>query len=97
MHTVRLEDAACASRRRRAWASMQPTERVTLRLPVQDLQELDLYISLGHGTSRSEAIRIAIREWLDQARAKAIAKAQQMEQVRALAGGALKADELSRK
>ena len=76
---------------------MQPTERVTLRLPVQDLQELDLYISLGHGTSRSEAIREAIRHWLDGARVKAIERAQKMEQVRALAGPALKADEATRK
>jgi Arc/MetJ-type ribon-helix-helix transcriptional regulator len=76
---------------------MQPTERVTLRLPVQDLHEMDLYISLGHSTSRSEAIRAAIRDWLDKERSKAIERATKMEQVRALAGPALKADEATRK
>lgn len=77
---------------------MQPTERVTLRLPVQDLQEMDLYLKLGQGgTTRSEAIRAAIRDWLDKERVKAIERAQKMEQVRALAGPALKADEALRK
>jgi len=44
------------------------TERVTLRLPVSVLQDLDAFIQTGEYTTRSEAIRAAIKHFV---RAKA--------------------------
>ncbi|HVL48379.1 MAG TPA: ribbon-helix-helix domain-containing protein [Candidatus Thermoplasmatota archaeon] len=43
---------------------MQDTERVTLRLPVADLQLLDMFIESGEFGNRSEAIRRAIKDFV---------------------------------
>lgn len=40
------------------------TERVTLRLPVNDLHLLDALVEAGEVMNRSEAIRAAIREFV---------------------------------
>ena len=40
------------------------TERVTLRLPVNDLALLDALVEAGEVMNRSEAIRAAIREFV---------------------------------
>ncbi|HWG89428.1 MAG TPA: ribbon-helix-helix domain-containing protein [Candidatus Thermoplasmatota archaeon] len=51
---------------------MNDTERVTLRLPVDDLRDLDLLIEAGEFSNRSEAIRRAIKEFV-RSRAKDVA------------------------
>lgn len=43
---------------------MTDTERVTLRLPVQDLQALDLFVGTGEFSTRSEVIRQAIKDFV---------------------------------
>jgi Arc/MetJ-type ribon-helix-helix transcriptional regulator len=42
------------------------TERVTLRLPVQDLQDLDMLIQAGAFMNRSDAIRAAIKDFVSR-------------------------------
>jgi Arc/MetJ-type ribon-helix-helix transcriptional regulator len=72
-------------------------ERVTLRLQKAQLEQLDLLVALGEFDDRSTAIRVAIREFLDKNRAKALAKADEMAKLQAIAASALKADEVLRK
>jgi Arc/MetJ-type ribon-helix-helix transcriptional regulator len=42
------------------------TERVTLRLPVMDLQDLDMLIQAGAFMNRSDAIRAAIKDFVSR-------------------------------
>ena len=72
-------------------------ERVTLRLARIQLEQLDLLVQLGEFDDRSTAIRQAIRELVDSRRAAALRKANEIEDLKAKAAGALRADELSRK
>lgn len=41
---------------------MAETDRVTLRLPADDLEQLDMLVELGEFANRSEAIRRAITD-----------------------------------
>ena len=43
---------------------MNDSERVTLRLSVQDLQALDLFVGTGEFANRSEVIRQAIKDFV---------------------------------
>ena len=43
---------------------MQPTERVTLRLPARELEGIDVLVTLGEFSNRSEAIRAALRSFV---------------------------------
>lgn len=42
------------------------TERVTLRLPVSDLQALDMFIQAGEYMNRSDVIRQAIKDFVSR-------------------------------
>lgn len=42
------------------------TERVTLRLPVADLQALDMFIQAGEYMNRSDVIRQAIKDFVSR-------------------------------
>lgn len=72
-------------------------ERVTLRLPRAQLEQLDFLISLGEFDDRSSAIRQAIRELIDARRSKVLAKVEETARLQAMAAGAVKADEVLRK
>lgn len=72
-------------------------ERVTLRLRRDQLEQLDLLVSLGEFDDRSSAIRQAIRELVDSRRAKAIARADEVARFQAAAATAAKADDVMRK
>jgi len=41
-------------------------ERVTLRIPKQQIEEVEEMVELGKYPNRSEAIRSAVREMLDE-------------------------------
>lgn len=43
---------------------MNDSERVTLRLPVSDLQALDMFVGTGEFPNRSEVIRQAIKDFI---------------------------------
>lgn len=47
------------------------TERVTLRLPVQDLAALDVFVETGQFMNRSDVIRAAIKDFV-RSRAKEV-------------------------
>jgi Arc/MetJ-type ribon-helix-helix transcriptional regulator len=49
------------------------TDRVTLRLPADDLEQLDMMVDIGEFANRSEAIRTAIRD-LIRSRADKVAE-----------------------
>ena len=61
------------------------TQRVTVRLPVQQIHAIDTFIRLGEFASRSEAIRTAVSGLIQQIteqvyeRAKTLEKIQQLE------------------
>ncbi len=45
-----------------------PMERVTLRIPKQQIEEVEQMVELGEYPNRSEAIRAAVREMLAEER-----------------------------
>ena len=56
-------------------------QRITIRLPEQQLKMIDLMVDMGEFPSASEAIRTAIRDLIDQRSDKLIRYMQLMEQV----------------
>ena len=56
-------------------------QRVTIRLPEQQLKMIDLMVDLGEFPSASEAIRTAIRDLIDQRNDKLLRNLQLMEHV----------------
>jgi Arc/MetJ-type ribon-helix-helix transcriptional regulator len=47
---------------------MQTMERVTLRIPKQQIEEVEQMVETGEFPNRSEAIRSAVREMLNEQR-----------------------------
>ena len=45
---------------------MNKIQRITIRLPEQQLRKIDLMVDYGDFPSASEAIRTAIREFIDR-------------------------------
>jgi antitoxin ParD1/3/4 len=56
-------------------------QRVTIRLPEQQLKMIDLMVDQGEFPSASEAIRAAIRDLIDQRSEKIIRNLQLMERI----------------
>jgi len=56
-------------------------QRITIRLPEQQLKKIDLMVDFGDFPSASEAIRTAIREFIDQRNDKLLRNLQLMEQM----------------
>ena len=56
-------------------------QRITIRLPEQQLKMIDLMVDLGEFPSASEAIRTAIRDLIDQRNDKLLRNLQLMEHV----------------
>jgi antitoxin ParD1/3/4 len=56
-------------------------QRVTIRLPEQQLKMIDLMVDQGEFPSASEAIRAAIRDLIDQRSEKIIRNIQLMERI----------------
>lgn len=57
------------------------TERITVRLPVKQIQALDIFVRLGEFATRSEAIRRAVNLLIEQMYEK-VEKWEKMEQLR---------------
>jgi len=49
-------------------------ERVTLRIPAQQIEEVEQMVERGKYPNRSEAIRSAVREMLDEQRDQGTAR-----------------------
>jgi Arc/MetJ-type ribon-helix-helix transcriptional regulator len=56
-------------------------QRITIRLPEQQLKKIDLMVDFGDFPSASEAIRTAIREFIDQRNDELLRNLQLMEQM----------------
>ena len=56
-------------------------QRITIRLPEQQLRMIDLMVDLGEFPSASEAIRTAIRDLIDQRNDKLFRNLQLMEHI----------------
>ncbi|MCL7475130.1 MAG: ribbon-helix-helix domain-containing protein [Methanosarcinales archaeon] len=56
-------------------------QRVTLRLPEQQLKMIDVMVEQGEFPSASEAIRTAIRDLIDQRSDKLLRNLQLMERI----------------
>ncbi|MBE0522908.1 MAG: type II toxin-antitoxin system ParD family antitoxin [Methanosarcinales archaeon] len=56
-------------------------QRVTIRLPEQQLKMIDLMVDQGEFPSASEAIRAAIRDLIDQRSDKIIRNLQLLERI----------------
>ncbi|MCG7850478.1 MAG: ribbon-helix-helix domain-containing protein [ANME-2 cluster archaeon] len=56
-------------------------QRVTLRLPEQQLKMIDVMVDQGEFPSASEAIRTAIRDLIDQRSDKLLRNIQLMERI----------------
>jgi Arc/MetJ-type ribon-helix-helix transcriptional regulator len=56
-------------------------QRITIRLPEQQLKKIDLMVDFGDFPSASEAIRTAIREFIDQRNDKLLRNLQLMEKM----------------
>ena len=41
------------------------TQKITIRLPTQLIESVDMFINMGEFASRSEAIRRALKEYLE--------------------------------
>ncbi len=68
---IRLRDSAQIVRRLMAMSPVLPgeyttMERVTLRIPKQQIEEVEQMVETGQFPNRSEAIRSAVREMLSE-------------------------------
>jgi len=63
-------------------------QRVTLRLPEQQLKMIDLLVEYGEFPSASEAIRTAIRDLIDQRSEKLVGRIKLFEKAQEQAIGA---------
>lgn len=72
---------------------MQETERVTVRLPRDQVSTLEMLVKLGEFTNLSEAIRQAVRELVD---ARADRLAERIEKVKKLREIEAKVDALEK-
>ena len=60
------------------------TQRITVRLPQTALHSVDLFIRAGEFSSRSEVIRHAVNDFIDQYAQQVIDKAEKIKKVQAL-------------
>jgi Arc/MetJ-type ribon-helix-helix transcriptional regulator len=58
--------------------------RITIRLPQHDLHSIDLFIRAGEFSSRSEVIRHAVNEFIQNYANKVIEKAEKIRKVQQL-------------
>jgi Arc/MetJ-type ribon-helix-helix transcriptional regulator len=58
--------------------------RITIRLPQHDLHSIDLFIRAGEFSSRSEVIRHAVNEFIQNYANKVIEKAEKIRKVQEL-------------
>lgn len=59
-------------------------QRITIRLPLPDLQSIDLLIRVGEFSSRSEVIRHAINDFIKHYSIEAIEKANKIRKLQEL-------------
>lgn len=60
------------------------TQRITLRLPQQDIYSIDVFVRAGEFATRSEVIRHAVNEFIKNYADSLIEKADKMKKVQEL-------------
>ncbi len=60
------------------------TGRITIRLPLHDLQTIDLFIRFGAFATRSEVIRHAVDEFIKKYSDEVVEKAEKIKKVQEL-------------
>jgi len=63
-------------------------DRITIRLPQIDLRQIDLLIRLGEFSTRSEAIRHAVKEYIENHTTRILAKADKIKKIQELEAAA---------
>lgn len=61
---------------------MQQMEKITIRLSKEDIRQIDLCVKANEYASRSEAIRAAIRVFLDERMEKILTKIDKIQRIR---------------
>ena len=59
-------------------------DRITIRLPQTDLRHIDLLIRLGEFTTRSEVLRHAVKEYIENHTTSILAKADKLKKLQEL-------------
>jgi len=78
-HILGIQSVNCVNVRRN-----METDRVTLRLPRLCLHQIDLFVRSGEFSSRSEVIRHAVNEYLNNYAGRIIEKADKLRKVQEL-------------
>lgn len=76
---------------------MENGERVTIRLPQQELSDLDTFVASGIFATRSEVIRAALRDYINSYMAKAIERTKQREEFKRLRAETIDLDDFVKK
>ena len=63
-------------------------DRITIRLPQIDLRQIDLLIRLGEFTTRSEVVRYAVKEYIENHTTRILAKADKYKKIQELEAAA---------
>jgi Arc/MetJ-type ribon-helix-helix transcriptional regulator len=63
-------------------------DRITIRLPQIDLRQIDAFIRLGEFTTRSEVVRHAVKEYIENQRTRILAKAENIKKIQELEAAA---------
>lgn len=56
-------------------------DRITIRLPPNDLKQIDVLIQIGEASTRSEVIRHAVKEYLDNHTTRILERVEQFKKL----------------
>jgi Arc/MetJ-type ribon-helix-helix transcriptional regulator len=62
--------------------------RITIRLPQIDLRQIDVFIRLGEFSTRSEVVRHAVKEYIENHTTRILAKADKFKKIQELEAAA---------
>lgn len=63
-------------------------DRITIRLPQIDLRQIDLLIRIGEFSTRSDFVRHAVKEYIDNNTSRILAKADKLKKIQELEAAA---------
>jgi Arc/MetJ-type ribon-helix-helix transcriptional regulator len=72
-------------------------DRITIRLPQIDLRQIDVFIRLGEFSTRSEVVRHAVKEYIDNHATRILAKADKFKQIQEMEAAVAKMEPYMKK
>jgi Arc/MetJ-type ribon-helix-helix transcriptional regulator len=63
-------------------------DRITIRVPQIDLRQIDVFIRLGEFSTRSEVVRHAVKEYIENHTTRILAKADKFKKIQELEAAA---------